>query len=766
MKRSGGFLVSLLLPAYVCCVAMAEESSNVRMLGEVHHFVQQSYDVAISGNYAYMASGLASGLRILDLSDPAAPVESGYAINTDRCPGVWNWAADRVTASGEYAYVLYYDGFWSSGHYRLYIYDVSDPCAPRQMGYISLPDNCTSLFVDGESVYITAFEMDGFSGVKVIDVSDPMQPVEVGSFGTPGMPQTVYVADSTAYVADNNALVIYDVTDPSSPQQLGSYAPESQEYLIIEVAVSGDHVLIADPYFGIRVLDASDFSQIREVGSHPHSQGEASYSPIRVSGDTAYCLRHGDGMNKELIILDLSDPTNPLEIGSHDMPGSWWSYGFDYCDGCACVAGGPHGLRVLDVSDPGSAREVGSYDTHGLTSGLAVSGDHAFISTDFDDGELVVYDVSDPSSPREVTALSVEGRPFWISTRGSYLHVPGAQVNQVTGVSVLDISDPEKPTQAAFWPCTGWDGVPLSVERYGDYAFVAMAYGGVQIYDVSQIDQPVALGNWTRWDPVTNQGFGVRNVKVSWPYLFVPDESYGLYVLDVSNPTTITEVWSYRTPGSAWWIDISSDGKYAYLSDFDEGLLVFDISEPSTPVKAGHYKENLEEITHLLVSGDTLYVAAGQGIGLHVLNVANPAAPVEVAYHKTPGANGLHIASANNLIYVVDLTHFEIFELVSEPSDVDETQPASQISDYRIESVYPNPFNPTATIVFSLAEAVHVVLEVYNVNGQKVETLVDGLYEAGRHTHLFQAENLASGTYILRLEAKGRAHSYGLTLVK
>jgi hypothetical protein len=620
--------------------------------------------------------------------------------------------------------------------------------------------------VEGEYVYITAFETDGFSGVKVIDVSDPMLPVEVGSFGTPGMPQSVWVADSTACIADNNALVIYDVTNPASPEQLGSYAPEAAEYLILEVAVKGNYVLIADPYFGIRILDASDFTQIQEVGSHPHNQADSYFSPIKISGDTAYCLRHGDDMDKKLIILDLSDPAHPVEIGSHDLPGYWWFHGFDYCDGCACVAAGPHGLRVLDVSDPGSTREVGSYDPHGLTSGLAVSGDHAFISTDFDDGELLVYDVSDPSSPREVTALSVDGRPFWLSTWESYLHVPGVKINQVTGVSVLDISDPEKPTQAAFWPCPGRDGVPLSVERYGEYAFVAMAYGGVQIYDVSQIDQPVALGNWTRWDPVTNQGFGVRNVKVSWPYLFAPDESYGLYVLDVSDPANITEVWSYRTPGSAWWIDISSDGRYAYLSDFDEGLLVFDISEPSTPVKVGHYKENLGEITHLLVSGDTLYVADGQGIGLHLLDVSDSGAPVEVAYHKTPGARALHIALANNLIYVLDLTHFEIFEIVSEPTGVDEIQRTSQISDYRIESVYPNPFNATATIVFSLAEANHIVLEVYNVSGQKVETLVDGPYEAGRHTHLFQAEDLASGTYILRLEAKGRAHSYGLTLVK
>ena len=104
----------------------------MRMLGEVHSFVQQSYDVALSGNYAYVASGQASGLRIVDLSNPAAPVETGHALNTDRCPGVATWMADIVDVSGDCAYVLYYDGYWSSGHYRLYIYDVSDRGYPSR----------------------------------------------------------------------------------------------------------------------------------------------------------------------------------------------------------------------------------------------------------------------------------------------------------------------------------------------------------------------------------------------------------------------------------------------------------------------------------------------------------------------------------------------------------------------------------------------------------------------------------------------------------
>ncbi|MFC1550194.1 T9SS type A sorting domain-containing protein [Candidatus Neomarinimicrobiota bacterium] len=766
MRRFTFSAICLLLMLEMCGVAMAQDSFNISMLGEVHDFVEQSYDVAMSGDFAYIASGTTSGLRVLDLSDPTTPLEVGYSVNSDTCAGVELWMADRITVSGDNAYVLYFDGTWSFAHYRLYVYDVSNPSAPQQMGYVSLPDNCTSQFVDGDYVYISAFEFEGFSGIKVIDVSDPMQPVEVGSFETPGMPHDVFVTDNTAYVADNNALVIYDVTDPGFPTELGSYSPAGEIAFIHYVVVQGDYIYIIDSLFGVRILDASDFSQIHEVGSFPHNQTDAFFSRIEISGDFVYYLQDGDITGKQLVILDVSDPIAPLEINSHDLLGNWWFYGFDYRDGYACIAAGDYGLRVVDVSNHISIEEVGYYDPHGLTFGVAVSGDHAYISTNDDSENLLVYDVSDPSSPTEVNSLSFEGRPKWISTWENYLYIPGVEVALVSGVSVLDISDPAEPVEAAFLPCPqDHFGVPLSVDYHDNYVYVAMAFGGVQIYDVSQIDHPIALGNWTLWSPMTNQGFAVRNVKVSWPYLFVPDESYGLYVLDVSDPNNIVEVANYQIIGSAWWIDISPDQNYVYLADFTGELRIFDVSDPLAPAEIGFIEENLVQVNHVVSSGDSIYVTDNQGIGLHVYDVSNPTLPTEVAYHKTPGLNVIDIALANDLIYVSDRTHFEIFAF-DVHAGVDDNPPSSLITDYRIHTVYPNPFNATTRIVFDIAKASHVTLQIFNSIGQKVQTLVDDHYQAGSHTYIFQANKLASGIYLLRLEADGGFDSHKLILMK
>ncbi|MEQ8523869.1 endonuclease [Gracilimonas sp.] len=86
--------------------------------------------------------------------------------------------------------------------------------------------------------------------------------------------------------------------------------------------------------------------------------------------------------------------------------------------------------------------------------------------------------------------------------------------------------------------------------------------------------------------------------------------------------------------------------------------------------------------------------------------------------------------------------------------------------DFKLHQNYPNPFNPTTNITYELKGAVNVTLTVYNVLGQKVETLVDGMKSAGSHMATFDASGLSSGVYFYQLRAGERTFTQKMLLSK
>ena len=98
--------------------------------------------------------------------------------------------------------------------------------------------------------------------------------------------------------------------------------------------------------------------------------------------------------------------------------------------------------------------------------------------------------------------------------------------------------------------------------------------------------------------------------------------------------------------------------------------------------------------------------------------------------------------------------------------DVEENIISSTPVDFTLSQNFPNPFNPSTKIMYSIVEPTQVKLTVTNILGQVVETLVNDFRSAGTYEVTFDAEDLTSGLYIYTLEAGSNLISKKMTLLK
>jgi hypothetical protein len=241
--------------------------------------------ISVAGSHAYAADGDA-GLRIIDVSNPAAPVERG----------VWDTpgTARGVYAVGSHAYV-------ADGTFGLRVVDVSDPAAPAEAGAVDTPGDAQAVYVAGSYAYLA----DGSSGLRVIDVSNPAAPAEVGSNNTPGTAMGVYVAGTYAYVADaSQGLRVIDVSNPVLPVEVGSF----DGMTVYDVHVAGPYAYAGTRYHGLRVLDVSNPAAPAEVG---YLEDSHTFNRVFVAKDYAYVT---DKTLSFLGMIDVSNPAAPVQV--------------------------------------------------------------------------------------------------------------------------------------------------------------------------------------------------------------------------------------------------------------------------------------------------------------------------------------------------------------------------------------------------------------------------------------------------------------------
>ena len=163
-----------------------------------------------------------------------------------------------VAVIGDYAYVVGYLIGVDSG---MLVIDVSDPTAPVTVGFYDTiwP---MRVAVAGTHAYVADHE----TGLRIVDVSNPAEPVEVGSYDTLGPAAAVAVAGSYAYVADvGYGLRVINISDPQEPFEVG-FCDWFEVWDEDDLAVAGGYVYYRSWGGLLRVIDISNPEEPFEVG--------------------------------------------------------------------------------------------------------------------------------------------------------------------------------------------------------------------------------------------------------------------------------------------------------------------------------------------------------------------------------------------------------------------------------------------------------------------------------------------------------------------
>ena len=213
-----------------------------------------------------------------------------------------------------------------------------------------------------------------------------------------------------------------------------------------------------------------------------------------------------------------------------------------------------------------------------------------------------------------------------------------------------------------------------------------------------------------------------------------------------------------------WGIDLSNG---LFSSSFN-AYFFFNVNFAISDSKGNLFQEPFD-----LNAGKfaVLRIAKTQAFKTFIANTGiNVNAALTFAYEIATGFDTTGITTYDSASSISAYIHHFSQVVGSNQSSVTAVEPmpaAKNIpSDFALKQNYPNPFNPSTRIEYDLPLSSHVQLNVYNVLGVKVATLVDGIKSAGVHTVTFAPDNLSSGLYIYELKTDRLTISHKMLYLK
>jgi hypothetical protein len=324
-----------------------------------------------------------------------------------------------------------------------------------------------------------------------------------------------------------------------------------------------------------------------------------------LEGDYAYIAE-----STSFVVVDLSTPTNPVEVGRCMLPAS--ALQIQVTNGYAYVAASSKGLQVVDVSDPAAPFIAGGWEPENTMQNgyaVAVHGGYAYLGGN---DWITVLDISDPADPRTNRFVSGDFVAKEMLVQGNSLFMAGYDSGLVV-YSLVDASIPSYVTNVNPSGNGYFSGLALS----GNTLCMTGGDDGLFVMDVSNPAAPVLQGSY-------KSGYNYEFIDVAMldDFAYVAGED-ALFAIDLSNPGEPT--YHSHVPVSNRLAAVACAKGFVYTA-----WSAFNIYSPvhgDTPPQFQNAYKALADINVMELYNDTLLASARMSAGMVQLCVTNPAAP-------------------------------------------------------------------------------------------------------------------------------------------
>ncbi len=655
------------------------------------------------------------GLKIYEINIPSNPAHiSTIELNT---------RIRETVFQDEFAYLL-------CSNSKLYVVDILDPFFPQIISEYDTVEQGDDFYLNDNFAYI----IEDNEKLEVVYIGDPYFPQYVADFTLPNQGISCALTNDVAFIGTFLGLFVYNITNPYELNEIAWFDTGNTWSLSIS-----DNLLYYSCSDGLEVIDFSNPNELQILSTND----DIHFHDSVIVDDILYCAS-----NKKVYAVDITNPNSTNLICDY-IP-------FDVCNKLAVkdnfifINSWLDGVSILDFADPENQYLLNYQDLRSNVIAKSPNEEFMLIYGRAAEG-LHFYKMDDPLNP-EYLYSHIEQVGF----TSFYIDNEICCSNYGSRLNIYDLTNLDNLTilgHVGFNP-----NYARCITRKDNYIYVGNDSHEIMIFDISDVSNPYNVVN------IDVQSW-IFDLTIKDDFLYFVNIS-GLRIFDLTVPLMPIEVGFWDSNNRAEQFALFDN--YAYIADYDGGIKVIDVSDPSNPHLINTLVLNSTSRLDInpIIRDNKLFVSDRVWNEIFVYDLQTPAYPYYLfSYRWDHYSNdfevfGNYFYSANGAgtHYYHGLSVLDFSELMTEINEPSIPQPSSLISNL---FNYPNPFNPSTTIEFSIQNDSQINLEIFNIKGQKIKTLVQNEFTKGYHSIIWNGDDesgksVSSGIYYYKLNVNDK----------